>query len=291
MRYLLMLLLLWAIPVQAQWSDPQPVEITGYSGDVLDPFVLEDKLFWNDRGNGSQFGGQLNIHWASNDGDWVYEGVVFGSAYALDSFEGQVTVDGAANPFARVYYTLPALAADGQHIASGGWVQYGPPWPRGALHFVKRLPGDFANTLPNSFTAHPEISPDGNLLLYTQSTLTDLGQREMNIAIAVRGSSGFEPGDPAILENINTTAPETSPSMSNSTLELFFLRLIDGGGFRIMHATRSAVDQPFDMPVVIDAIPPGVVQIGGPAISGDTLYYHRRVGSGVELAMIKRLPE
>jgi hypothetical protein len=258
-----------ASPDYTLLGNPELVTITGYSGDVMEPFISRDGayLFFNNNGGGAT---DKDLFYATYVTDTTFQ---FQSAIAAVN---SVTVDGTptmddANTF---YYV--SLAS------------YNPPttydsifagtWSGGTVTGASAVAG-LAIALPGFINFDVEISPDGSTLYFNDGYFTGGGFPDAaDIAIAVDSGSGFgrDPNSAAIMANVNTTDKlEYAPAISRDGLELFFTRLDPNTmAARIYRTSRATAAGAFGAPQLVRAIE-GFVE--GPALSPDekSLYYHR----------------
>ncbi len=257
-------------PPSTQFSNPQLVTITGYSGDVMEPFISRDgsTLFFNDAGGGAT---DKDIHYAIfvDATTFAYQGPL--SAINTAAVDGVPTMDDAGN-----FYYVSTF-------------NYNPPVTYDTLYT-----GDWTGTTVNNVTAVAglpiptagfinydlEISPDGTTLYFNDGDFRG-GNPFPDadaIVIAVDSGGGFVrlPESAIILANVNTGELEYAPAISRDGLELFFTRLelatLETGIYR---TRRSSTSSAFGVPERITAIE-GFVE--GPTLSPDekSLYYHRR---------------
>lgn len=272
------LLLLWfwgetvvaaAPPLGNIWSMPERVQIEGYAGEAMEPFLSRDGryLFFNTRNDPSV---DTDIHFAIRRDDlhFVHQGALAGT-HSPD-------LDG-----------VPTMASDG--------------------HFCFISPRDYRQTLNSVFCGRfdgksvvelapqtalktsrlgrlifdVELSADGQQMIFAEGSFSGGAAPDAaDLYLAQRGADGYaRSGDSArILAKVNTDALEYAPALSADGLELFFTRLTGFWIFRrtqIYHAVRAGPDAPFGegVPVPLDGF------IEGPTLSNDghALYFHKLV--------------
>ena len=247
------------------FGNPELVTVTGYSGDIMEPFISRDgtTLFFNNNGSNK------DIYYATyvNATTFNYVGPI--SAINTSFVEGTPTLD-VNNKF---YYVSTA--------------NYNPPttydtlysgtWNGSTVTGSAALPG-LAITTPGYVNFDIEVSPDGSTIYFDDGVFSGKSYPDSaNIAIAVDSGSGFAriPDSATIMANVNTADLEYAPAISADELELFFTRLdLNTLQTGIYRATRTDTSSPFGMPQLVSAIT-GFVE--GPALSPDekSLYYHR----------------
>ena len=85
----------------------------------------------------------------------------------------------------------------------------------------------------------PHLSDDGHSLYMVDDTNSNL-----DLAVIKRGDMGISFGAPAPLIGLNTSAPETSPSVSDDERRIIFARNVEGQ-FDLFTAHRSEREMPF----------------------------------------------
>jgi hypothetical protein len=248
------------------FRDPQRVEIRGYKGEAMEPFITHDGqyLIFN---NSNDPRTNTNLQYAARVDDLTfdYRGELHGAnSTALD---GVPSLDRDGNLF------FISTRSYGQTLSTLYFGQFNA----GEISDVRLVP-DISLRQPGMVMFDAEIADDGNTLLVVDGRFTgDPIPKSADITIATRDGKSFrrEPNSPFIMKNINTSALEYAPAISSDLLELFFTRILANGDPAIFRSARRKVDEPFDIPQKIGAIT-GFVE--GPTLSADgrTLYYHQR---------------
>jgi hypothetical protein len=246
-------------------GNPELVTVTGYSGDIMEPFISRDGayLFFNDNGSNK------NIYYATsvNATTFQYAGAI--TAINTAAVEGTPTMD-VNNKF---YYIStanysPPTAYD---------TLYGGVWTGSTVTGSAPLAG-LAIATPGSINFDIEVSRDGKTIYFDDGTFSGNTYPDTaDIAIAVDSGSGFAriPNSSTIMANVNTANLEYAPAISADGLELFFTRLdLNSMGTGIYRVARTSTSVPFGTPQLVSAIT-GFVE--GPALSPDekSLYYHK----------------
>jgi|WetSurMetagenome_2_1015567.scaffolds.fasta_scaffold108179_1 hypothetical protein len=248
------------------FANPELVTVTGYTNDIMEPFISRDGayLFFNDNG------ANKDIYYATyvNVTTFQYVGPI--SAINTSAVDGTPTMD-KNNKF---YYISTA-----NYTPTTYDTLYSGAWNGSTVNGSAPLTG-LAITTPGFINFDVEVSPDGTTLYFDDGYFS--GGKSFpdsaNIAIAVDSGSGFAriPNSSTIMANVNTANLEYAPAISADGLELFFTRL-DLGTMRtgIYRAARASSGDPFGKPQLVSAIT-GFVE--GPALSPDekSLYYHKQ---------------
>jgi hypothetical protein len=248
------------------FGNPELVTVTGYSGDIMEPFISRDGayLFFNDNGSNK------NIYYATfvNNTAFLYAGPI--SAINTSAVEGTPTMD-VNNKF---YY----ISTANYNPPTTYDTLYSGTWNGSTVTGSAALPG-LAIPTPGFVNFDVEVSSDGSTLYFDDGDFS--GGKSFpdtaDIAIAVDSGSGFAriPNSSTIMANVNTADLEYAPAISADGLELFFTRLdLNSMGTGIYRAARTHAGDPFGTPQLVSAIA-GFVE--GPAFSPDekSLYYHK----------------
>jgi len=248
------------------FGNPELVTVTGYSSDIMEPFISRDGsyLFFNDNGSNK------NIYYATyvNNTTFHYIGPI--SAINTSAVEGTPTLD-VNNKFYYVStanYNPPTSAYD---------TLYSGAWNGSTVTGSAPLTG-LAILTPGFVNFDIEVSRDGSTLYFDDGYFSGGSLPDSaNIAIAVDTGSGLArlPNSSTIMANVNTADLEYAPAISIDGLELFFTRLnLSNNGTGIYRSVRTSTSVPFGTPQLVSAIT-GFVE--GPALSPDekSLYYHR----------------
>jgi WD40-like Beta Propeller Repeat len=270
-------------PVLGEFANPTLVNIEGYTGSAMEPFISLDgqTLFFNNPNEGVEDG---DIHYATkqSNGDFKYAGLVEG--VNTPGFEGAPSLDNSGN----FYYTSTFTYL--QDLLS----IYGGSYQNGIV--AGSVPVDQNLTLnqPGFVDMDASVSPDGSTLylaigLFSGNTYPD----EANFIIANKINGVFikDPNSDFLLTNINTDNLEYAASISVDGLTLYFNRTNISGSpftFQIMVATRPTINDAFGAPVPIKAITSGFVE--GASISADNreLYYHTKINGLLQIYKVSR---
>jgi len=263
-----------------QFYTPQKVTITGYTGDIMEPFISRDGhyLFFNNLNEPSV---NTNIFYAEriNDTVFLFKGEVQGvNSTALD---GVASMDNNGH----FYFVSTRSYAQDLSTIYHGLFDNGNVNPAGIVPGISRQE-------PGMVNFDVEVSADGNTLYFVDGRFNASGQpQSADLVIATRNGTGFQrPGKGSeILHAINTSELEYAACISGDELTLFFTRVpsvTSGVVPRILYATRENKNAPFNKPNEL-AQAEGFVEAA--TISRDSLvYYHRKGNTLFELYCIKR---
>ena len=254
----------------------QPVEIAGYEGDAMEPFLSRDGaiLFFNNRNDPGE---RTDVHWAQRE--------------LPDRFVYRGTVEGAALP--GVLDGVPSMSAAGEFVFTSlrGVDDKRTIWrgifAQGSLTQVGPVEGDVNAVRPFWVNMDSEISADGQTLYTTDSRFDPIRGMivESNLVIAQRTPTGFERvmDSAAQLAKINSKKMEYAAALTRDLKTLYFTRvdfdiLGQGGevGFQTLVSRRASVTQPWGLPRPVASIS-GYAE--APTLSPDecSLYFHKRV--------------
>lgn len=256
-------------PPYTAFHDPRRVTLRGYTDDAMEPFITRDGkyLLFNNRNDPSV---NTDLHYAARIDalTFDYRGKLVGVNTA--ALEGVPSMDRTG----ELYFVSP------RSYASTLSTLYRGRFQDGTVTGVEIVPG-VSPQKRGIVNFDAEISADGNTLYFVDGDLSKGGMPSAaDIVIATRDRAGFRraPNSAEILHNINSSALEYAPAISEDGLELFFTRF-DANAKpavpTIYRASRKSIMQPFNPPQRIVAID-GFVE--GPTLTADghTLYYHKR---------------
>jgi hypothetical protein len=262
-----------------QFYAPQKVTITGYSGDIMEPFISRDGhyLFFNNLNDPSV---NTNIYYAEkiNDTLFQYKSEVQGvNSAALD---GVSSMDNNSN-----FYFVSTRS----YVQSFSTIYHGV-FNNGNVSAVDIVPG-VSRQQPGMVNFDAEVSADGNTLYFVDGRFNANGQPQTaDLVIATKSGAGFQrsANSDEILRTVNTNELEYACCISNDELTLFFTRVpsITANAVpRMFYATRGNKNVPFNKPNELTAAE-GFVEAA--TISGDSLvYYHKKENGHFVLECIK----
>lgn len=262
------------------FAGPLPVEITGYTGDAMEPFLTRDGayLLFNNRNAPSDLT-DLHIAQRVNDSTFAYVGLVA----PLNSS------------------TLDAVAAGASD---------------GTLYFVSLRDYDgtfstiFRSTLSGATAAMPtlvssvttgggglldfdvDVSADGATLTVARGQFTGGSLPVSADLVLYQGASGaftLSPASAVTYAAVNSSALEYAPAVSADGLLLSLTRLETAPGSEptLWISRRAAVTDPWGAPLRIRG-PTGVVEAGTWSPDARTLYYHTLVGGRFVIRRLTR---
>jgi hypothetical protein len=255
-----------------EFGNPTRIEIKGYMGDAMEPFISKDDsyLFFNNL-NSPEVNTNIHLAEAVGENKFRYVGEVRG--VNTDSLEGVASMDSSG----RFYFVSTRSYGDSKRTLYHGFFK------DGGVSGVDLVQGDISRDKIPWLNMDAEISFDGRSLYFTENEFDLLRglPKTSNIKVAVNGNGEFKTLENSdyLLHNINTDALEYTPSISSDGLVIFFTRAKDLGSkdveLKIFGAKRNNVDEPFGPPKAISSIT-GFVE--APSISNDrnTLYYHKK---------------
>ncbi len=249
------------------FSNHQQVTITGYSGDIMEPFISRDgsTLFFNNNGPNK------DLYYASfvNLTTFQYEGAL--PSVNTSAVEGAPSMDSAGN----FYFVTTAF----YNPPSNYHTIYTGQWNGSSLNHVSPAVG-LAMDMNGFLNFDIEISADGNTAYFNDGDFRGGNNfpDDANIAIALKSGSEFirDVNSTNILINVNTTDLEYAPAISADQLELFFTRLyLSNLTTEFFRATRNSINESFTNVQKVDGLS-GFIE--GTAYSPDerSLYYHKR---------------
>lgn len=257
-------------PGWAAFENPQPVTVTGYTGDLMEPFLSRDGqiLFFNNRNQPAE---QTDLHWAErvDDVTFRYRGLVAG-ANTSDNLDAVATMSAEGR---LCFVSLRSYFESLGTIYCGDWVN-------GEVQNVA-LQSALTQNILGRLVFDAEVAADGDTIIYADGTFTgDPFPARADLRTGALGDVGFviTPEHDATLQALNTTALEFAPALSSDGLMIAFTRAegrMPFVRFSIWIARRDDVSAAFGEPVLISAIRGGLFE--APTFSSDSraLYYHR----------------
>ncbi len=260
---------------------PQDVEMRGYDGDLMEPFLTRDGsyLFFNNR---NEAPANTNLHWSKriDDLNFQYLGEVPGvNTAALEA--------------------VPSLDRDGNlyFVSTRSYEQTRSTIYRarfqGGIASAPELVEGISRQTPGWVNFDAEISADGRTLYFVDSYFGRAGYpQKASLVMAVRSGNGFQrvQHSARILENVNNGWLQYAPSVSADDLELFVTRVrrMDPSAQpAIYRSFRTSIDQPFAAAQRISAIQ-GFAEASTISPDGGSLYYHAKVQEHYRLRRVTR---
>lgn len=281
-RLLAMLIVLCPSALAAQryeaFGPPVFVPITGYDGDVMEPFVTRDGryLLFNNR-NDAQTNTDLHIAWISGPVSIQYLGSVRGANGAA--------LDAVASVDQRNLLYFVSTRDYFQTLDSVYRADLIKTW----AYQVDAVPG-VSLQRPGALIFDAEISADGQTLWLVDGEFSGASLPDRaDLSYAVRHKDGFRRPAEAVgvMAAVNTSALEYAPSVSADGLELFYTRYVPTEGFSVWRSTRPAADAAFNPPERVSAIPANA-EATTITPDGRALYFHALVDNRYVLMRVAR---
>ena len=256
----------------ATFSNPQPVTISGYNQDAMEPFLTRDGnfLFFN---NSNASNVDTNLFWATRVDDltFQFQGEIGGvNSTSLDAV--------ASMDLSNNFYFVSTRSYDSTLSTI-----YSGPYSNGSVSTVAIVPG-VSPMHRGLIDFDSEISADGNTLYFTEGLFTGGSiPQSSEVMLARRNGSSFvrDPASRKIFKTINAGGKlNYAADTSADELEIFFTRLNGKLEASIFMATRKTTAKPFGAVKKIKAIT-GFVEAPSISPDGKSLYYHQRNPSGV----------
>ena len=254
------------------YGDPRRVEIAGYDGDAMEPFLSPDGRFL--------FFNNLNERPVDTD-------LQFAERTGTLSFRHLGELPGANS---KDLDAVPAMDAAGRFYFTSGR-EYVPTlkstfvgrFDGRRLTDVNPVPGDIYPKHLGAINMDVGISLDGSTLYISRALFVPplpLPPFRSRLLVARRpedGSFVIDPRSAELMKNVNTRALAYAPAISPDGLELYFTRASIPAGMRVMVATRRAPDAPFDEPRLLGELTAGEVE--APTVSTDLseMFFHKKV--------------
>jgi hypothetical protein len=267
-------------PESSLYADPQPVTITGYDGDAMEPFISPDGryLFFN---NSNDSKVDTNLYWAERTGSLSFRSLGELPGANSPALDAVASLDTAGHFY---FTTLREFDRTRTSLYVGDFDSRG-------VHNVHPVPGRINPAAARTVNMDAGISPDGQTLYISHAVIVPgapaPGSSILMIARLQNGAFTIDPNSDALLKNINTGALNYAPCISADGLELFFTRasrrkLPSGAvepSVRIMVATRASADAPFGTPAALNALT-GFVEAPTLSLDGKEMFFHKKVGNG-----------
>lgn len=227
-----------------EFGQPTKVEIKGYDGNIMEPFLSRDGniLLFNNLNSPPE---NTNLHWAIkiNDTVFQYKNEIQGVNTIV--LEAVPTMDNAGN----LYFVS---THDYQNTLS---TLYQSNFLNGIATNVQLIKG-ISHLQAGWVNFDIEVSADGQSLYFVDAQFDQSGKpKTADLIIAVKNGSGFQrlSNSNEIMKNINTDdALEYGACISGNELELYFTRvklpLTLTSSPEILVSTRQNKDEPFSIP-------------------------------------------
>lgn len=260
---------------------PEDVAITGYNGDVMEPFLTRDGgyLLFNNRNESPE---NTNLHWAKRVDDLTFSYLGEIPGVNTEALEAVPSMDREGNLY---FVSTRSYEQSRSTIYRTKFVNGTASTPELVEGVSRRKPG-WVN-----FDA--EISADGKTLYFVDGYFGSSHQPQSSIlAAAVRTGNGFQrlPEQAQLFSNVNRDWLQYAPNVSADELELFLTRvkrIEPSAEPAIFRCSRRRVGDPFSVPQRISAIQ-GFAEASTLSPDGRSLYYHARVNGRFRLRRVRR---
>jgi hypothetical protein len=263
------------------FSNPQPITITGYAGDAMEPFITKDGLylFFNNLNDPSI---NTDLYYASrvDDRTFTFLGAVPDvNSPQLDAVASLDTLGNFYFVSTRSFASTLATIYTGQFSAT-------------AVANIALVPG-ISLQQAGQVNFDAEISADGQTLWFDDGQYSSSGVLQAaNIAIADRQGSAFvrNVNSASLLATVNVSGLNYAPCISVDGLELFFTRIdstTSGAVPAIYRATRSDTNSAFAAPELVTAAT-GFVEAPSLSADGHVLYFHKMVNGNFVIYSAQR---
>ncbi len=252
----------------ALFEEPEIVEMPGYRGVAMEPFVTPDGryLLFNDSNDPAN---NTDLHYAEKKGSaFLYRGKLGGAnSTDLDGVPS-VSKDG------QLYFVSP------RSYGQGFSVIHRARFSAGKVRSVELVPG-VSRGLPGFVNFDAEISRDGSTLVFVDGVIVPGAPFPLHgdLVIARRNGEGFarHANSDDIFRNVNSAALEYAPALSSDGRELLFTRFlaVPGSQPQTYRSTRPNTSEAFGPPGLLDLYS-GFHE--APAYSPDerSIYFHAR---------------
>lgn len=295
-------------PATPDFHNPRIVEILGYTGHAMEPFISRDgnTLFFNNLNADSLEDGSendTNIHFASRNDAYTFQymGLVVGASE--DLVPGENELEGVASLAGddRFFFTRTTdyLDAESPYYLKSIFIGN---YANGVVVDLAALPNLKSDRPPGESPAlgelvfDVEIDVSGEYLYFAEGMFSGSPFPDAaDIQVAKKERDTFEvmPDTREIMAEVNSEALEYAPSISSNRLELYFTRAevtsFASPEFAVYVATRDSVQSPWTDVTRLEVITGDITE--GPSISedGKHLYYHQQVDGLFRIYAVERV--
>ncbi len=268
------------------FASPRRVALRGYTDHAMEPFITRDGryLLFNNS-NAPEVDTNLHVARRSDDHTFDYLGEL--KTLSTRATDAVASVDRNGRMFYVSTETYPRTFR----------TIFQADFKNGVAENPRVVAGDITHGKIPFLSMDAEISANGMTLYYADNEFADRGYpKTSDIVIARRDGDEFHRRSDSerIMANINTGQLEYAPATTGDELTLYFTRadldnLLTSRGdaeLGIYVASRKSPDEPFGMPVKIDAIR-GFVE--APTVAPDgAIYFHKNDGGKFVLYRAER---
>lgn len=261
--------------ISDEFGDEKRVEIIGYDGDAMEPYISRDNkylFFNNNKGPRNK-----ELYWAQRVGDLKYQ--FKGEVVGVNSefVDGNPTMDESGN-----FYFITTRDLERGDFGS----VYVGKFSDGKVDNLRKVSGTVNENRKMWLNMGIEVTAKGDEM-YTSYARFRVGSKhpsEGNIRYAIKSGEGFDfaKNEQEILRNINTKKKiEYAGEVSGDGLEIFYSQvdLSRPPKFKMYHAKRLSREIPFGAPELIKEPFVGneFAFVEAPCLSSDgkRLYYHK----------------
>jgi hypothetical protein len=267
---------------EVEFDQPVKVEINGYGGNIMEPFLSRDGniLLFNNLNSAPE---NTNLHWATKitDTSFQYKGQIAG-VNTVD-LEGVPTIDNAGN----LYFVST------RNYATTLSTLYQCNFLNGTATNVQLIDG-ISKLQAGWVNFDVEVSANGQSLYFVDAQFDQTGNpATADLIIAKKNGPGFQrlANSNVILKNINTDALEYAACISADELELYFTRIqlpfTATSSPEILVASRQNINEAFSSPVKIKSIT-GFAEAATISPDQRNLYYHKKENNKFVLYMVRK---
>jgi len=263
-------------PVYPQGSslyvNPQRVDISGYNGSAMEPFISLDGRFLFFNNDDDPRAPNKSIMFARRSGplSFSYLGELPGvNLHVREKVEAAPSMDRQG----RFYFTSTTSYERDRHTVMVG------NFDGTRVTNVHIVEGDINRLQDGELNMDMNISPDGNTLYVSKArlglmSLVTHAPVGVELLIARREGNRFnlDPYGAYIMKNVNAGL-DYAPAITDDGLELYF----NHGPGKIMVATRASTSEPFSIPQALDALGRGVVEGASISLDRRELFFHKSV--------------
>lgn len=261
---------------------PQKVEIVGYEGDIMEPFISRDGkyLFFNSLNDGYD----TCLYWAEKITEVKFE--FRGKIEGVNGIPPHLDAVASMDSYNRFYFISTRDYPDVfENVQTGCFED-------GSVSDVKPVAGDFYIREAGNIVMDAEISSDGETLYICNAIFNGGPIPEaccINIAARDKSTGEFmlSENSSEIMKNINMdSAIQYAPSISPDSLEIYFTRIENNEPIpRIYVSRRIAIDEPFQNPELAGI--QGFVEAVTVSGDGELIYYHKKEESYFSVYMLR----
>lgn len=277
-----------AVAIDDSFSAPRPVEIAGYAGDAMEPFLTRDGrwLLFNTR-NGPKDQTDLMLARRIDDTHFAFVGPLAGANSS--SLDGVASVDRSGHFF---FVSNRDYDRTGNTLWSGSFAD-------GQVRDVRPLRTDFTPRKLLRLNIDLEVSADGDELYVAENRWDLLRRRPASSHLAVANRAISATGQPlfvrradsdALFAALRSSALDYAPATSSDRLTLYFTRWQAGRSGavpRILASRRATTASAWGSPRLLATVS-GFVE--GPTVTPDgcAILYHAKVGEAYRLFLVRR---